>query len=51
MSDRAARSSHSPLLSTSFDVVCLSLLGLLLAAVIMLRIAPEHLIWALSHIQ
>jgi hypothetical protein len=52
MSDRAAPSSYSPLLSIPFKVVCLlSLLGLLLAAVIMLRVAPEHLIWALSHIE
>jgi hypothetical protein len=52
MSDRAAHFIYSPLLSTPFKVVCLlSLLGLLLAAVIMLMIAPEHLTWALSHIE
>jgi hypothetical protein len=50
MSDLAARSTYSPLLSTPFKIVCLfCLLGLLLATVIMLITAPEHLTWVLSH--
>jgi hypothetical protein len=51
MSDLAARSTYSPLLSTQFEIVCVfSLLGLLLAAVVMPTIAPEQLNWVLSHI-
>ena len=52
MSDLAARFTYSPLLSTSFKIVCLfCLLGLLLAAVIVPIIAPEELTWVLSHIE
>jgi hypothetical protein len=52
MSDLAARSTYSPLLSTPFKVVCLfCLVGLLLAAVIMLITAPEQLTALLSHIE
>jgi hypothetical protein len=52
MSDLAARFIYSPLLSTPFKVVCLfCLLGLLLSAVIVPMIAPEHLVWVLSHIE
>ena len=51
MSDVAARSAHSPLLPTPL-VLCLScLLGLLLAGVIMLIIAPEYLTWVVSLIE
>ena len=52
MSELAARFTYSPLLSTSFKIVCLfCLLGLLLAAVIVPIIAPEELTWVLSHIE
>jgi hypothetical protein len=50
MSNLPAR--YSLLLSTPFKALCLfCLLGLLLAAVIMLMIAPEYLTWLLSHIK
>jgi hypothetical protein len=49
MSDVAGRSSHSSLLPL---VLCLfSMLGLLLAGVIMLIIAPEYLTWVMSLIE
>ena len=52
MSELAARFTYSPLLSTPFKIVCLfSLLGLLLAAVVMPMVAPEELTWVLSHIE
>ena len=52
MSELAARLTYSPLLSTSFKIVCLfCLFGLLLTAVIMPMIAPEELTWVLSHIE
>jgi hypothetical protein len=52
MSDLAARFAYSPLLSTAFKVVCLfCVLGLALSVAIVPMIAPEHLAWALSHIE
>jgi hypothetical protein len=49
MSELPAR--YSPLLSSTFKAVCLfCLVGLLLAAVIMLMIAPEHLTWMLAQV-
>ena len=52
MSELAARFTYSPLLSTSFKMVCLfCLLGLLLATVIVPMVAPEELTWVLSHIE
>jgi hypothetical protein len=52
MSDLAARFVYSPLLSTPFKVVCLfCIFGLVLSAVIVPIIAPEHLTWVLSHIE
>jgi hypothetical protein len=50
MSELPAR--YSPLLSSTFKAVCLfCLVGLPLAAVIMLMIAPEQLTWVLSHFE
>jgi hypothetical protein len=51
MSVVAARSTHSPLLPTPLVVCLFCLLGLLLAGVIMLIIAPEYLTWVLSLIE
>jgi hypothetical protein len=52
MSELAARFTYAPLLSTTFKLVCLfSLVGLLLAAVVMPMVAPEELTWVLSHIE
>ena len=48
MSDAARRSTHSLLLPTPLVLCLFFLLGLLLAGVIMLIIAPEHLTWVLS---
>jgi hypothetical protein len=48
MSDAAARSSHSSLLPTPLALCLFSMLGLLLAGVIMLIIAPEYLTWVVS---
>jgi hypothetical protein len=48
MSDAARRSTHSLLLPTPLVLCLFCLLGLLLAGVIMLIIAPEHLTWVLS---
>ena len=53
MADLVARSrpAYSLPLSTNFKVVCLfCLLGLSLAAALVPMIAPETLIWTLSHI-
>src|SRR5262245_61823659 len=52
MSDLAARFVYSPLLSTTFKVVCLfCVLGLVLSAAIVPMIAPEYMAWVLSHIE
>jgi hypothetical protein len=52
MSDLAARFVYSPLLSTTFKVVCLfCVVGLALSVVIVPIIAPEYLTWVLSHIE
>ena len=51
MSDVAARSSHSSLLPTPLVLCLFSMLGLLLAGVIMLIIAPEYLTWVVSLIE
>jgi hypothetical protein len=52
MSDLAARFVYAPLLSTTFKVVCLfCVFGLALSAVIIPMIAPDYLIWVLSHIE
>jgi hypothetical protein len=48
MSDAARRSTHSLLLPTPLVLCLFCLLGLLLAGVIMLIIAPEYLTWVLS---
>ena len=48
MRDVAARSSHSLPLPTALVLCLFGLLGLLLAGLIVLIIAPEHLTWALS---
>jgi hypothetical protein len=48
MPDVAARSSHSLPLPTALVLCLFGLLGLLLAGLIVLIIAPEHLTWALS---
>jgi len=50
MRDVAARSSHSLPLSTPLVLCLFGLLGLLLAGLIVLIIAPEYLTWALSFI-
>ena len=51
MSDVAGRSSHSSLLPTPWLLCLFSMLGLLLAGVIMLIIAPEYLTWVMSLIE
>jgi hypothetical protein len=43
-----ARSTHSPLLTTPLGVCLFCLLGLLIAGVIIMIIAPWHLTWVLS---
>jgi hypothetical protein len=48
MSEAAARSSHSLPLPTPLVVCLFGLLGLLLAGLIVLIVAPEYLTWALS---
>jgi hypothetical protein len=48
MSDAARRSTYSLLLPTPLVLSLFCLLGLLLAGVIMLIIAPEYLTWVLS---
>ena len=50
MSDVAARSSHSLPLPTPWVLCLFGLLGLLLAGLIVLIVAPEYLTWALSFI-
>jgi hypothetical protein len=50
MSEAAARSSHSLPLPTPLVVCLFGLLGLLLAGLIVLIVAPEYLTWALSFI-
>jgi hypothetical protein len=45
------RSTHSPLLPTPLVVCLFCLLGLLLAGVIILMIAPGQVTWALSFIE
>jgi len=50
MRDVAARSSHSLPPPTALVLCLFGLLGLLLAGLIVLIIAPEHLTWALSFI-
>jgi hypothetical protein len=49
MSDLPAR--YPPLLPAPFKAACVICFGLLLAAVIMLMIAPEQLTWVLSHFE
>jgi hypothetical protein len=51
MSYVAARSTHSRLLPIPLVVCLFSVLGLLLAGVIILMIAPGHVTWALSLIE
>jgi len=51
MSDAAGRSSHSSLLPTPLVLCLFCMLGLLLAGVIMLIIAPEYLTWVVSLIE
>jgi hypothetical protein len=54
MSEFVLRSSatNSLILSTSFKGLCVfCLLGLLLAAVIVPMVAPEHMAWVLAHIE
>jgi hypothetical protein len=51
MSDVAGRSSHSSLLPTPLVLCLFSMLGLLLAGVMMLIIAPEYLTWVMSLIE
>jgi hypothetical protein len=51
MSDVATRSTHSRLLPIPLVVCLFSVLGLLLAGVIILMIAPGHVTWALSLIE
>jgi hypothetical protein len=48
MPDVAARSSHSLPLPTPLVLCLFGLLGLLLAGLIVLIVAPEYLTWALS---
>jgi len=50
MRDVAARSSHSLPPPTALVLCLFGLLGLLLAGLTVLIIAPEHLTWALSFI-
>ena len=50
MSDVAARSSHSLPLPTPLVLCLFGLLGLLLAGLIVLIVAPQYLTWALSFI-
>jgi len=50
MRDVAARSSHSLPLPTPLVLCLFGLLGLLLAGLIVLIVAPEYLTWALSFI-
>jgi hypothetical protein len=51
MPDVAGRSSHSSLLPTPLVLCIFCMLGLLLAGVIMLIIAPEYLTWVVSLIE
>ncbi|HKF11827.1 MAG TPA: hypothetical protein VKB89_24405 [Xanthobacteraceae bacterium] len=52
MSELAARFVYAPLLSTSFKVVCaFCVFGLALSAVIIPMVAPEYMVWVLSHIE
>jgi hypothetical protein len=50
MPDVAARSTHSLSLPIPLVLCLFGLLGLLLAGLIVLIIAPEYLTWALSFI-
>lgn len=50
MPDVAARSTHSLSLPMPLVLCLFGLLGLLLAGLIVLIIAPEYLTWALSFI-
>lgn len=49
--DAAARSAYSLLLPTPLVLCLFCVLGLLLAGVIMLIVAPEYLTWVLSLIE
>jgi hypothetical protein len=48
MPDVAARSTRSLPLSTPLVLCLFGLLGLLLAGLVVLIVAPQHLTWALS---